>query len=60
MGQALSSCTTKKKPPIAEETKYLKKMEKILKKHPSLSDEDWQKIATKYSGKMEKNKSLSA
>ena len=59
MGQALSSFTTKKKPAIAKETKYLKRMEKILKKHPSLSDEDWQKIATKSWGKMEKKKSLS-
>ena len=59
MGQALSSCTTKKKPVIAEETKYLKKMEKTLKKHPSLSDEDWQKIATKSWKKMKKKKSLS-
>ena len=47
MGQALSSCTTKKKPAIAEETKYLKKMEKTLKKYLSLSDEDWQKILEK-------------
>ena len=45
MGQALSSCTTKKKPAIAEETKYLKKMEKTLKKYFSLSD--WQKILEK-------------
>ena len=59
MGQTLSSCVNKKpakkpgKKP-AKDIKFLKKLEKILKKRPTISDEDWQKIATKSWKKMEK------
>ena len=55
MGQALSSCGTKKpaKKP-AKDIKFLKKLEKTLKKRPTISDEDWQKIANKSWKKMEK------
>ena len=31
----------------AKDVKFLKKLEKTLKKHPKISDEEWQKIATK-------------
>ena len=39
---------------IAKDVKYLKKLEKILKKRPTISDEDWQKTATKSWKKMQK------
>jgi hypothetical protein len=56
MGQTLSSCVHKKpaKKPAAKDIKFLKKLEKTLKKRPTISDEDWQKIATKSWKKMEK------
>ena len=48
MGQTLSIFGTKKpdKKP-AKDVKFLKKLEKTLKKYPKISDEEWQKIATK-------------
>ena len=59
MGQTLSSCVNKKpaKKP-AEDIKFLKKLEKILKKRPTISDEDWQKIANKSWKKWKKNSPL--
>jgi hypothetical protein len=55
MGQTLSSFGAKKhaKKP-AEDIKFLKKLEKTLKKRPTISDEEWQKIATKSWKKMKK------
>ena len=55
MGQTLSSFGTKKpaKKP-SKDVKFLKKLETTLKKHPTISDEEWQKIATKSWKKMKK------
>ena len=44
------SCFGNKEPaekPSKDVNKCLKKLEKTLKKHPKISDEEWQKIATK-------------
>ena len=55
MGQTLSSFGTKKpaKKP-AKDIKFLKKLVKTLKKCPTISDEEWQKIATKSWKKIKK------
>ena len=38
----------------AKDVKFLKKLEKTLKKRPKISDEDWQKTATKSWKKIQK------
>ena len=55
MGQKMSSCVSKKPAKKPEkEAKFLKELKKILKNRPAISDEDWEKIATKSWKKMNK------
>ena len=48
MGQTMSCFGTEEpaeKP--SKDVKFLTKLEKALKKHPTISDDEWQKVGTK-------------
>ena len=41
----------------SKDVKFFKKLEKALKKHPTISDDEWQKVGTKICKNMKKEQS---
>ena len=56
MGSAMSCFHTKEpaEKPYKDVNKCLKKMEKTIKKHPSITDDEWLKAGTKICKKLKK------